>query len=118
MTEGGVGDDFRPALVAVSAHGRRLASALPGRLVEGPPREALAAAWGASRHIVFFGAAGIAVRLLASLLGAKTADPAVVVVDDAGRYAVSLVGGHEAGANDLARWVAARLGAETVLTTA
>jgi cobalt-precorrin 5A hydrolase / cobalt-factor III methyltransferase / precorrin-3B C17-methyltransferase len=107
-----------PALVAVSAHGRRLASRVPGHLVEGPPREALAEAWRTSREIVFFGAAGIALRLAAPLLASKTSDPALVAVDDAGRWAISLVAGHEGGANELARRVAARLGAEAVITTA
>jgi len=107
-----------PALVAVSQHGRRLAAHVDGRLIEGSPREALAEAWRTSREIVFFGATGIAVRLLAPMLADKTTDPAVVVVDDAGRYAISLVSGHEGGANDLARRVARQLGAEPVLTTA
>ncbi|MBV8083974.1 MAG: precorrin-3B C(17)-methyltransferase [Chloroflexi bacterium] len=111
-------EEFEPALISVSAHGRRLASALPGRPVGGSPRQALAEAWAGSRHIVFFGAIGIAVRLAAPLLGSKSTDPAVVVVDDAARDAISLIGGHEAGANELARWVAQRLGAEPVITTA
>jgi len=107
-----------PALVAVSAHGRRLADHVHGRLLEGSPREALAEAWRTSREIVFFGAAGIAVRLAAPLLTGKASDPAVVVVDDAGRFAVSLVSGHEGGANELARSVARQIGAEPVITTA
>jgi cobalt-precorrin 5A hydrolase/precorrin-3B C17-methyltransferase len=106
------------ALVAVSKHGRRLAERLGGRLVEGSPREALREAWQSSRQVVFFGALGIAVRLVTPLLQTKDADPAVVVVDDAGRYAISLVAGHEGGANELARRVAQALGAEAVITTA
>jgi cobalt-precorrin 5A hydrolase/precorrin-3B C17-methyltransferase len=109
---------FLPALVAVSAHGRRLAAHVQGKLIDGPPREALEKAWRTSREIVFFGATGIAVRLAAPLLAGKASDPALVVVDDAGRYAVSLVSGHEGGANDLARRVAGQLGAEAVITTA
>jgi cobalt-precorrin 5A hydrolase/precorrin-3B C17-methyltransferase len=105
-------------LVAVSAHGRRLAKHVEGELLPGAPHEALAQAWHAGRQIVFFGAVGIAVRLLAPLLGSKAADPAVVVVDDAGRHAVSLVSGHAAGANELARRVARQLGAEPIITTA
>ena len=108
----------QPALVAVSAHGRRLASQVPGRLIEGPPREALAEAWRTSQEIVFFGAAGIAMRLAAPLLASKASDPALVVVDDAGRWAIALVSGHEGGANELAVRVAAQLGAEAVITTA
>jgi cobalt-precorrin 5A hydrolase / precorrin-3B C17-methyltransferase len=107
-----------PALVAVSAHGRRLAGRVAGRLVDGPPAQALADAWQISHEIVFFGAAGIAVRLAAPLLADKMKDPAVVVADDAGRFVVSLISGHEGGANDLARRVARQLGAEPVITTA
>jgi len=111
-------DPQTPAFVAVSLQGRRLAERLSGRLIDGSPAEALALAWRSSRQIVFFGAAGIAVRLLAPLLKDKASDPAVVVVDDAGRHAISLLSGHEGGANELARNVARQLGAEPVLTTA
>src|SRR5258705_136083 len=57
---------------------------------------------------------GIWARWLAD----KAADPAVVVVDDEGRFAIALTGGHRGGANALAREVAALLGAEPVVTTA
>src|SRR5581483_798559 len=42
----------------------------------------------------------------------------LVVVDDAGRHAISLLGGHESGANELALWVGSQLGAQPVVTTA
>ncbi|MGE4553293.1 MAG: cobalt-precorrin 5A hydrolase [Desulfovibrionaceae bacterium] len=67
---------------------------------------------------VFVAAAGVAVRVVAPLLGGKAADPAVVAVDQSGRWAVSLVSGHVGGANELARRVAAACGAEAVVTTA
>lgn len=63
-------------------------------------------------------ATGAAVRLIAPLLRDKRVDPAVVVVDDAGQFAISLVGGHRAEANDLAEQVAQTLGARAVVTTA
>ena len=63
-------------------------------------------------------AVGAAVRLLAPLLTDKRSDPAVVVVDDAGRFAVSLISGHQGGANRLAERVAAALAATAVVTTA
>jgi cobalt-precorrin 5A hydrolase/precorrin-3B C17-methyltransferase len=74
--------------------------------------------WPSVDGLVVVGAAGIAVRAVAPLLGNKRTDPAVVSVDDAGRYAIPLCGGHAGGANDLARDVAARIGAEAVITTA
>ena len=70
------------------------------------------------RQIVLFVALGAAVRLLAPLVRDKRTDPAVVVVDDAGKYAISALSGHLGGANDLARQVAALLRAEPVITTA
>jgi cobalt-precorrin 5A hydrolase / precorrin-3B C17-methyltransferase len=63
-------------------------------------------------------ALGATVRLLAPLLSSKQADPAVVVLDEAGRHAISVLGGHRAGANDLAERVALAVAAEPVVTTA
>lgn len=63
-------------------------------------------------------ASGIVVRLLPSLLAGKESDPAVVVVDEMGRNAISLVSGHLGGANRLAREVAAVTGGQPVITTA
>ena len=68
--------------------------------------------------IVFIAATGIAVRLSAPFLQGKTRDPAIVVVDDLGRYAISLVSGHVGGANALAREIAAILECQPVITTA
>jgi len=89
------------------------ARAFPGR-----PGAALAAAWASSDGVVAFMAAGAAVRLAAPLLTGKRADPGLVCVDDAGRFAVALAGGHAGGANRLAARVAEALGAEAVVTTA
>ncbi len=67
--------------------------------------------------IIMIMAAGIAVRSLAPLLTTKDRDPAVVVVDERGQFAVSLLSGHLGGANDLARSVARVLGGTPVITT-
>src|SRR5215204_5637994 len=103
-------------LVAATANGRCQAKHLAqvfedARLYEGKPKEALAAAWNEDDALVLFLAAGAAVRLLAPLLKDKRRDPGVVCVDDAGRFAVALVGGHAGGANELAERVADALGA-------
>jgi cobalt-precorrin 5A hydrolase len=67
---------------------------------------------------IFITAAGIAVRSIAPLLRGKERDPAVVVLDQKGKYAVSLLSGHLGGGNRLAREVAAVLGGRAVITTA
>jgi precorrin-4 C11-methyltransferase len=63
-------------------------------------------------------ASGIVVRELAPLLKNKHSDPAVVVLDPDGKYAVSLLSGHEGGANRLAKWIAGLTGGQAVITTA
>jgi len=75
-------------------------------------------AWRLHSQWIFIGASGIAVRFLDGLAQDKHNDPAVVVLDEAGRYAVSLLAGHEGGANALAYRVAAVIGAVPVVTTA
>ncbi len=73
-----------------------------------------------SRHgaLVVFLPIGATVRLLAPALGSKRQDPAVVCVDDAGRYAVSVLSGHVGGADALAHRVADAIGAQAVVTSA
>lgn len=67
---------------------------------------------------VFVCSTGIAVRIIAPLLASKLTDPAVVVVDDRGCHAVSLVSGHIGHANQYTRQIAHLLGATPVITTA
>lgn len=67
---------------------------------------------------IFFMAAGIVVRLVSGLLESKLTDPAVVVVDDRGLNAISLLSGHVGEANKLTLEVADVLGANPVITTA
>lgn len=75
-------------------------------------------AWAECRLIVSHLALGATTRIIAPLLTSKKTDPGVVVVDDAGRFVVPLVGGHSGGANDLAQRIADGIGATAVLTTA
>lgn len=68
--------------------------------------------------ILFIGAAQIAVRSIAPWVSSKTSDPAVVVMDETGRFAIPLLSGHLGGANELAGTLANLTGAIPVVTTA
>lgn len=126
------------AVVAITANGVRLALRLRDRMpaaeVYVPVRHRFALAygahgftrlkqvfpelWGRYRKIVCIMATGIVVRLAAPLIAGKREDPALVVMDERGRFAISLLSGHLGGANRLARQVAAVVGGEAVITTA
>ena len=69
------------------------------------------------RGLVYAAPCGVVIRAIAPLIKGKFEDPAVVVLDAGGRWAVSLLSGHEGGANDLAIRVANLTGAEPVVTT-
>ncbi len=74
--------------------------------------------WNRCDALVFIMATGIVVRTIAPMLKDKKTDPAVVVLDEQGKFAVSLVSGHLGGANELAREIAGVLKGEAVITTA
>ncbi|MFJ7334060.1 precorrin-3B C(17)-methyltransferase [Streptomyces sp. NPDC101110] len=108
------------ATAAGAAARDRLAAAWPDRtrVYEGPVADAVRTAFAQCEQLVCFLATGAVVRLVAPLLSGKTEDPGVVCLDEGGRFAVSLLGGHAGGANELARAVGEVLGAEPVVTTA
>lgn len=73
-------------------------------------------AW--AHAVIFVGACGIAVRSIAPFVQSKKTDPAVLVVDECGKYVISLLSGHLGGANALSAVIAQKLSAVPVVTTA
>ncbi len=109
---------------AFTAQGRRLAETLRDALggeirADGIPiRQWTAENFAGADALVFVGAAGIAVRAIAPYVKSKAEDPAVVVIDECGQFAIPILSGHLGGANDLAREIARICGAQPVITTA
>lgn len=103
---------------SVTTAGATLARRLPYEHRQGTLVATVRDAWGSVDGFVLFCATAIAVRAVAPLLSGKGVDPAVVCVDDGGRYAVALLGGHGAGANRLAEEVGALTGAVPVVSSA
>lgn len=82
----------------------------------GSLRDHLTKLWKTQNSFVFCLATGAVVRLIAPLLEDKAVDPAVVVVDEGGHFVISLCGGHQGGADQLAQLIARQLCATPILT--
>ncbi|MBN2642380.1 MAG: precorrin-4 C(11)-methyltransferase [Victivallales bacterium] len=100
----------------------KYAAGLPSMRLEtyddGDFSKTFASAWERFDALVMVMAAGIAVRHAGKLCQDKKYDPAIVVCDEAGNYAISLLSGHIGGANTLARDIARVTGGKAVITTA
>jgi cobalt-precorrin 5A hydrolase / precorrin-3B C17-methyltransferase len=114
-------------VVSVTLAGKRLAQriadALPSRVTvinRATAAGALKTGFAQYDAVVAVMAAGAVVRILAPLIAAghKSSDPAILVVDDAGRFVIPILGGHAARANALATELAEIIGAAAVITTA
>ncbi|MBN1632315.1 MAG: cobalamin biosynthesis protein [Thermoleophilia bacterium] len=92
-------------------------SAPEGRTIQGSLPEFIGSIWHDHAAIVGVMASGIMVRAIAPWIESKLTDPAVVVADDAGRFVISLLSGHEGGANSLAELIAGLIGGVAVVTT-
>ena len=114
-------------IIAITQGGRELAARLCALLDDASllekedgqkVAEAIAANWRHYDGFICVMATGIVVRAIAPLLVDKLTDPCVIVLDEKGRHAISLLSGHVGGGNALARKVAALLGGTPVITTA
>ncbi len=74
--------------------------------------------WASHQGLICIMAAGIVVRSIAPLIRDKRKDPCVIVLDENGKFVISLLSGHYGGGNELARRVASIIGGQPVITTA
>ncbi|MCL2028915.1 MAG: cobalamin biosynthesis protein [Deltaproteobacteria bacterium] len=110
----------------LAAAGYDPALVLPRRLADefGPAQyfetlgQALASRFHSLSGHVVVAATGLTVRIIAPLLKSKTSDPAVVVLPQDGRFAISLLSGHLGGGNRLAEMAARAVGGQAVISTA
>ena len=106
------------AIIQISEVGSEIASTLQRELgAKTIQRTDVGKQWKKFDAFIFIGAMGICVRTIAPYIKDKHEDPAVVCVDSMGLNAISVLSGHIGGANDLAREVAACIGAREVITT-
>ena len=84
----------------------------------GSLKEHIANLWETQSAFIFCLATGAVVRLISNLLQDKSSDPAVLVIDETGKYVISLCSGHQGGADELTRLVALGLNATPILTGA
>ena len=90
---------------------------LPEDLLVGNPAEIIGKFWKPKGILIFVGSIGLVTRLVAPFVKSKEEDPAVLVLDANALNVVPLLGGHLAGAEDLAFQLAADLGGSAVLTS-
>ncbi|MDX9708039.1 MAG: cobalamin biosynthesis protein [Trichloromonas sp.] len=88
-----------------------------GHYFEAPLGEVLPELFRRHRELVCLLPMGVVVRLLAPHLRGAVPEPAVVVMDEAGNFAVSLLAGHGGEGNALARKMAGITGGRSVVTT-
>ena len=111
------------AIIQISEEGKNIARLIQSQVfaqkneAEIISRTNVGKRWKDFDAFVFVGAMGICVRTIAPYIKDKHEDPAVVCVDSLGLNAISVLSGHVGGANDLARDIAAMIGAREVITT-
>lgn len=122
ITRGGLSTARRliEAFPSWTAHApTKLSDGAPGiAWFDGPAAPKMGELFRGSDALVCLFSLGAVIRLAAPHMRDKKTDPAVVVVDEGARYAISALSGHLGGANDLAARIGAAIGAEPVITTA
>jgi cobalt-precorrin 5A hydrolase len=68
--------------------------------------------------LIFVVSLGALIRIISPYLRSKEEDPAILCIDDAGRFVISVLSGHQGGANELTQEVAKIINATPVITTA
>ncbi len=68
--------------------------------------------------LIFVVSLGALIRIISPHLKSKEEDPAILCIDDAGRFVISVLSGHQGGANELTQQVAKIINATPVITTA
>jgi cobalt-precorrin 5A hydrolase / precorrin-3B C17-methyltransferase len=74
--------------------------------------------WQEYDSLIFVLALGAVVRLIAPLLDQKQQDPGIIAINAEERFVISVSGGHQGGADALARRVAALIGGKPIITSA
>ena len=116
-------------IIALTTAGKALAESLQQKMSAAgldvdvsfkpkPFTESVQAMFNKGEKLMFICSTGIVMRTLAPVIKDKYQDPPVLVLDEAGKFVVPLLSGHEGGANELAAQVAKHLDAQLVLTTA
>ncbi len=88
------------------------------QVYSGSLKEHITKIWSSHRALIFCLATGAVVRLIAPLLEHKSIDPAIIVIDEAGKFVINLCGGHQGGGEQLTTAIALLLNATPILTGA
>ncbi len=97
---------------------RKIKKIIPNATIFSSANNFFETAFKEADYIIAIMATGIVVRKIAPLLKSKLKDPGIVVLDEKGKFAISLLSGHIGGANELAKFLEKKIGALAVITTA
>lgn len=116
---------FTTKIVALTEAGHQLALQLQPNVANSevwfkpkPFTECVQQAFEKGQRLIMICATGIVMRTLAPVINNKHTDPAVLVLDEQGKYIIPLLSGHEGGANDWGRTISELLNGQLVMTTA